>query len=288
MKFIIIFLLTLFSVLYNKKDLFQSKDVGKFRFFKNIDLIKCESGHYLILKTISKTDTVIKQTMCFEMPGYENVTLYGNSGNIVSLHFSSSSFVATIDVKIEFSANDNVWKITGAELYDPNRMDYDSKIEECKTLLNIRLEEFTSNIESVQGKILDDKSDCKYSYNISRSFNEIHQYYKTDDVNERYSGIGRIQAYLERYPLTPNNLSKYNDIGYFLEQKGLYHESVYLLNKVITKFPNRTPAYLNFGDAYWELKDHVKAKQAYNTYITLMKKSGKEAKIPKRVYERVK
>ena len=35
------------------------------------------------------------------------------------------------------------------------------------------------------------------------------------------------------------------------------------------------------------LKDQTKAKEAYKKYIVLMKKSGKEAKIPKRVLDRV-
>ena len=79
-----------------------------------------------------------------------------------------------------------------------------------------------------------------------------------------------------------------NDIGYFLEQNGHFHEASVLLEAIIRNFPQHTVAYINLGDAYWGLKDTPKAKTAYQKYIDLMKKSGKEAKIPKRILERVK
>ncbi len=84
------------------------------------------------------------------------------------------------------------------------------------------------------------------------------------------------------------DVTKINDIAYFLEQNAAYSESVTLLEKIIAKIPERTVAYINLGDAYWGLKDQTKAKEAYKKYIDLMKKSGKQAKIPKRVYDRVK
>ncbi|MBC7388982.1 MAG: hypothetical protein H7329_07225 [Opitutaceae bacterium] len=255
-----------------------------------IKLGECISGgHFLEFyrKESKNKPSKLLKTDCFEMIGYERVTIIGKTAKSISLHFSSS-FVVAIDLIIKFNDTDSNWWITSGEVYDPIRMDYDSKVEECSTSFKILLENFTEKIDTIQSQVLDNKQNCKYSYSISRRLDEIHIYYKTDDVNERYSGIGRIQAYLERYPLATNNLSKYNDIGYFLGQKGLFPESVYLLNIIITKFPDRTPAYINLGDAYWGLKDQIKAKKPYKNYIDLMKKSDKEAKIPKRVYDRIK
>ncbi|NLD94678.1 MAG: tetratricopeptide repeat protein [Fibrobacter sp.] len=83
-------------------------------------------------------------------------------------------------------------------------------------------------------------------------------------------------------------VNKYNDLGFFLEQGKKYREAVELLEKVVNTDPNRTVAYINLGDAYFGLKNSVKAKGAYLKYIDLMKKDGKSAKIPKRVFERVK
>lgn len=87
--------------------------------------------------------------------------------------------------------------------------------------------------------------------------------------------------------LTIKTLLIYNDIAYYLQKSGANKESAYILEKILEKFPNRTVAYLNLGDAYWGLEDKVKAQKAYQTYIKQMKENGKEKKIPKVVLERV-
>ncbi|MBC7391082.1 MAG: tetratricopeptide repeat protein [Opitutaceae bacterium] len=97
-----------------------------------------------------------------------------------------------------------------------------------------------------------------------------------------------LNDYLQKYPINSFNKSFYNNIGYYFEQQKLYPQAITILTKVLDYDKKRTVAYLNLGDAYFGLKNSVKAKEAYNKYITLMKKSGKEAKIPKRVYDRVK
>jgi len=91
-----------------------------------------------------------------------------------------------------------------------------------------------------------------------------------------------------KIPILTETVNDYNNLGYFLEQAGDYKGAIFILLKVIESFPSRTVAYINLGDAYFGLKNSAKAKEAYNTYITLMKKSGKETKIPKRVYDRIK
>ena len=97
-----------------------------------------------------------------------------------------------------------------------------------------------------------------------------------------------IYRYLSLFPISKINMPKYNDIAYFLQEAKAYHESIYLLEKILEKFPNRTVAYLNLGDAYWGLENKGKAIEAYQTYIKQMKENGKEKKIPKVVLERVK
>ncbi|KAA1245172.1 M48 family metallopeptidase [Aquimarina sp. RZ0] len=84
------------------------------------------------------------------------------------------------------------------------------------------------------------------------------------------------------------NLSKYNDIAYYLEQSKAYDEGVFLLEKIVNEVPNRTVAYINLGDTYWGLGEKQKCKEAYKTYIEQMKTNDKASKIPKRVMERLK
>lgn len=86
--------------------------------------------------------------------------------------------------------------------------------------------------------------------------------------------------------INENNLSTYNDIAHYLEQGRAYKESVSLLEKIITEFPERTVAYINLGDAYWELKNMKNAKEAYRKYLEQMESQDKLDKIPSRIIKR--
>ena len=86
--------------------------------------------------------------------------------------------------------------------------------------------------------------------------------------------------------ITPKTLITYNNIAYYLQKAGDNKEAVYLLEKIIAKFPNRTVAYYNLGDAYWVLGKKQKAINAYHTYIRQMQAKGLAKKIPKTVWKR--
>ena len=87
--------------------------------------------------------------------------------------------------------------------------------------------------------------------------------------------------------VSKSNLSSCNNIAYYFQKAGANHEAIYLLEKILKKDPNRTVAYYNIGDAYWEVGDRKKAKQAYITYIKQMKAKGKEKRIPRTLLKRV-
>ncbi|WP_312400015.1 tetratricopeptide repeat protein, partial [Chryseobacterium sp.] len=64
---------------------------------------------------------------------------------------------------------------------------------------------------------------------------------------------------------------------------------IFLLKKIIQKFPSRVVAYLNLADNYWAINDKDLAKKNYKKYIELMKSQNKDqSKIPQRVFERIK
>ena len=94
-----------------------------------------------------------------------------------------------------------------------------------------------------------------------------------------------IVNFFVKYPLENKTLQKYNDIAYYLQQSNANDEAIFLLEKIIEKFPNRTVAYLNLADSYAGKGESEKAKQNYEKYISLMKQDGKESKIPQRVLE---
>ncbi len=78
-----------------------------------------------------------------------------------------------------------------------------------------------------------------------------------------------------------------NDKAYYLDDLGFHNEAVMILQLILLYKPNRTVAYINLGDAYWGLNENLKAIEAYNKYIELMKANGKESKIPKRILDRI-
>ena len=91
----------------------------------------------------------------------------------------------------------------------------------------------------------------------------------------------------KRYPVPLGRWSiiKSNDIAFFFEQTGYYKEAIYLLERIIEKYPNRTVAYINLGDAYFKDNKEEKAIKSYKIYVKQMKEKNKEKRIPKRVLD---
>jgi tetratricopeptide (TPR) repeat protein len=96
-----------------------------------------------------------------------------------------------------------------------------------------------------------------------------------------------IKELILKRPIIKKTLTSYNNIAYYLQKAGANEEAVYLLKKIVAKFPNRTVAYYNLGDAYWALGEKDKARKAYTTYIEQMCNKGLQKKIPKVVLKRV-
>lgn len=157
--------------------------------------------------------------------------------------------------------------------------------------------------------IIQENHDNKGFYNFI-SNNKLVFIFEIDDnevvvVNQKYEIEGANEKAIElRLINQPENLSLLyedehnyiiddiplmNDKAYYLEQVGGYEEAIYILNKIITKEPERVVAYLNFGDAQWGVNKKEEAKRSYKKYIQLMKSQGKNLKrIPQRVYDRIK
>ncbi len=98
-----------------------------------------------------------------------------------------------------------------------------------------------------------------------------------------------IFSLLNTYPITSFSVTKYNDLAFQLEKENKFDAGIFLLKKIIQKFPSRVVAYLNLADNYWAINDKDLAKKNYKKYIELMKSQNKDqSKIPQRVLERIK
>ena len=89
------------------------------------------------------------------------------------------------------------------------------------------------------------------------------------------------------YPLDKNTVTSYNNNAFYLGKENRYDVAIYILNKVIDKYPNRMVAYINLGDLYWDNGSKKEAIKIYQDYIQKMNALGKEGKIPEKILKRV-
>jgi tetratricopeptide (TPR) repeat protein len=140
---------------------------------------------------------------------------------------------------------------------------------------------------TVPGKDFFDSNFEHFSCRIKNLKKMLFDLTKNDTSKMQYYDISLIDNTLNQKHITLKTLTTYNDIAYYLQKAGANKEAIFLLEKIIKKFPNRTVAYYNLGDAYWELGEKDKAIKAYTTYIEQMCDKGLQKKIPKEVLKRV-
>ncbi|ASE63761.1 tetratricopeptide repeat protein [Chryseobacterium indologenes] len=80
-----------------------------------------------------------------------------------------------------------------------------------------------------------------------------------------------------------------NNLAFALEQKEGYNESLFILQNIISQYPDRVVAYLNLADIEWVLNHKNEAEKYYKLYLSFMKKQKKDLnRVPQRVYDRIK
>ncbi|MDX4036410.1 tetratricopeptide repeat protein, partial [Aliarcobacter skirrowii] len=115
--------------------------------------------------------------------------------------------------------------------------------------------------------------------------------YLNININDKIIDIDAIDnekvcyTFKEQIPISQETITQYNDIAYYLQQANANEEAIFLLEKIIEKYPNRIVAYLNLADSYIGINNKEEAKENYEKYVKLMKQNNKDEKIPKRVLE---
>lgn len=156
------------------------------------------------------------------------------------------------------------------------------------------------NGEDMNSTLRMDKADLPVSIyrtkdadSIKSIFDTNYKIYLEEYKNKQFDKLKSYNMYetldyLNYIEINVRSVQKYNDIAFFLLEAGRCQQARYILENIVYKFPRRTVAYLNLADAYFCLYERDSALKMYKKYIELMKASGKESKIPKRVFERIK
>jgi len=126
------------------------------------------------------------------------------------------------------------------------------------------------------------KLDLKQALDIVSKINKDYQCTSSLTENE-------INQLLKQYPLNEKTVNDYNNIAYYQEQNKDYKSSISILDKILSQYPDRVVAWLNYADAKWGLNNKQESKEAYIKYYNLMNSQSKDmSRVPQRVRDRMK
>ncbi|MBP2615890.1 tetratricopeptide repeat protein [Chryseobacterium jejuense] len=126
------------------------------------------------------------------------------------------------------------------------------------------------------------KLDLRQALDIVSKVNKDYQCTSSLNDNE-------ITQLLKQYPLNKKTVNDYNNIAYYQEQNKNYNNSIFILNRILSQYPNRVVAWLNYADSKWGLNNKQESKEAYTKYYNLMSSQSKDmSKVPQRVKDRMK
>lgn len=100
-------------------------------------------------------------------------------------------------------------------------------------------------------------------------------------------GLIQIAEWLYVSELSNDTVEMYNNIGYFLLEKNKYIQSIYLLEKIVQKFPDRIVAKLNLADALYKFGQIEQSAPLYKAYYQKMKSTKQLKKVPSYVKDRM-
>lgn len=197
---------------------------------------------------------------------------------------------------LKFSKNLQCYLVSSGNMTCNDNSDYNGELYSLKEMIFTDANKIIKEKKALPSKKIQDYcnlynnfyfKNTPYEGLFSYLFLVNSKYVKQSKVclTPKFSKISSIKTL---YIATSEDVEKYNNMAYFIQQSGANKESACLLEKIIEKFPDRTVAYLNLGDAYWGLGDKEKAIIAYHVYIDQMKQKGWEMRIPKVVLDRIK
>lgn len=156
----------------------------------------------------------------------------------------------------------------------------------CKLDLYIPFDNISSS--DVKQVLLspDEKDFSKQCHEVKKSyfmFPELEALTKSGKISW---SLQSAKFFIEKNNITKDNVVTYNNIAYYIFESSQDNPvTLYILDEILRKFPDRAVAHLNKADYLAAHSKCKEAKESYNKYIMLMKNNGKESRIPKRVID---
>ncbi|PKQ61438.1 hypothetical protein BZG02_15915 [Labilibaculum filiforme] len=231
---------------------------------------------------------LLNKSFTYREPGNLSDLIIDKGWVIITQKYSGTGSLSEVNYYYKWIEEKADWFYMGSlDLYS---IDYEEQ-EECSNFVPLATNiNNTSNLDNTRSiSIFDSVSYNNMKNKFCQSYTILKSEHERKDIVKRYNlGIYDVFDYLNYIEINVESVQKYNDIAFFLIEAGSCQQAIYILENVVSKFPQRTVAYLNLGDAYSSHGDYEEAKQAYQKYIELMKALGKECKIPQRVFDRIK
>lgn len=252
--------------------------------FKNIKINENENNFNIFVN-----DRKLKFDKPSELRNEINKIYLNKTSNCLILSYGYNNGIENIDVY-------NIFECEKNNLFLKNILKrYDSRYKTTYSIAkisNLNIDEFKIEIDSFNNKYNEKQISYISGYQEGKEVQDIDYYKLIKETfnNKKYDEIKMYtnEFVIQELGIENLNINDFNNIAYYAYKSKAYEESIYILTKIIQKFPRRVVAYLNIADCYWEIKEKEKAIINYKKYIQLMKEQKKDLKkIPKYVYDRI-
>ncbi|PWN66569.1 tetratricopeptide repeat protein [Chryseobacterium oncorhynchi] len=182
------------------------------------------------------------------------------------------------------------WYIKNINFYNPCQECEDQNFKILTKSINLSVKDVNSEKLEIDSKgfksltFFDNQGIVKPYKDLKKLYTDLSVYLLlANRFNEAV-----LLDFKKKFTLSQRNLDDYNNIAFALSKNGNQKAGIELLKQIITKFPDRTVAYLNLADSYWNIGEKDKAINYYKEYLTLMKTQKKDLKkIPRYVHSRI-
>lgn len=123
---------------------------------------------------------------------------------------------------------------------------------------------------------------CSKSESVSISLSNVVKY--AENSNFILDKKDTYQILLNQEPINKKNVFLYNNLAYYLGEKGWLGQAIFLLDSILAFNPNRVVAHLNIADYLLSNEKIEESIKHYSIYYDLMTQKGLSNKIPKRVF----